>query len=120
MTSFNLGDLQVGDRVKCIGPLNDGVLGMNRDLIGVEGTVSWMGQFTDRLTSQVAVDWDNGSKLNLLAGDESVVTSPWDIDGPVVAGCGDCGAPGDVECAPECENKDFRDAEFEGVIEPDV
>ena len=90
---------------------------MNHDLIGVEGTVSWCGTFTDRLTSQVAVNWDNGSRLNLLAGDEDVLTLPWQVDGPVVPACDDCGAPGDVECRRNCPNEDFRCAQMDGVIE---
>jgi hypothetical protein len=68
----DLDTLAVGDRVRCTGPLNDGCLGTNYSLVGVEGTVCWVGQFTDHLTSQVAVDWDNGSKLNLLPGDPFV------------------------------------------------
>lgn len=113
---MDINDLEMGDRVRCTGPLNDGCLGINHTLIGVEGTVTVVGQFVDRLTSWAAVDWDNGSRLNLLMGDPVEVIS-WQIDKPVVEACGTCGAAGDVECEDGCENKDFRDAEFEGVIE---
>lgn len=41
----------------------------------------------------------------------------WWIGGPCVAPCNYCGMPGDVECISECENKDFRDAEFDAVLE---
>jgi hypothetical protein len=117
---MELSELRVDDRVRCTGPLNDGSLGINHTLIGVEGTVSWVGQFTNRVTSMVSVDWDNGSGLNLLAGDPFEKLEPrWEIDYPVVAACLECGAVGDVECEPTCENKDFRDAEFDGVIEPE-
>ena len=37
----------------------------------------------------------------------------WEIDDPVVPPCINCDAPGDVPCDEDCENKDFRDAQFE-------
>jgi|SRR5882757_36532 len=111
-----IADLTIGDRVRCNGALNDGFLGMNGEPIGVEGTVSWVGQFNDQLTSQVAVNWDNGMKLNLLPGDEAMLTLPWQVAEPAVAACDQCGAPGDVDCVPNCENEDYRNAEMDGVL----
>lgn len=43
----------------------------------------------------------------------------WEIGMFVVEPCESCKAPGDVECDKDCENKDFRDAEFEGVLDPE-
>jgi hypothetical protein len=109
-----------GDRVRCTGPLDDGFLGINRELVGVEGTVTWVGQWDSRITRQVGVKWDNGSMLNLLEGDPYIRLEPqaeWEIDGPVVGPCETCGAVGDVECESDCENRDFREAEFDGVLE---
>lgn len=65
----DIQELCPGDRIVCDGVLNDGSLGLNRSLIGVEGTVTVVGQFLSELTSWVAVDWDNGSTLNVLPGD---------------------------------------------------
>lgn len=113
---MDISDLEVGDRVRCTGPLDDGFLGINHDLIGVEGTVTVVGQFESPITSWVGVNWDSGSRLNLLVGDPVELIS-WSIAGPVVGPCATCGAVGDVECRPDCENRDFRNAEFEGVIE---
>jgi hypothetical protein len=111
---------KVGDRVRCTAALDDGFLGLNRELVGVEGTVTWVGQWDSRLTRQLGVEWDNGSMLNLLEGDPFVVLhDEWEIDFPVVGPCETCGAMGDVECEPDCENKDFRDSEFDGVLDPE-
>jgi hypothetical protein len=112
--------VKVGDRVRCTAPLDDGFLGINLELIGVEGTVTWVGDWASKLTSQIGVQWDNGSTLNLLLGDPYVVLrTEWEVDFPVVDACVECGAPGDVECRPECADKDFRDAAFDGVLDPE-
>lgn len=107
--------LQPGDRVRCTGPLNDGSLGINTDLVNVEGTVQMVGQFSSQLTEWVAVHWDNGLKLNLLPGDP--VEMAIQLPAFVVPACDTCTAPGDVECEPGCANEDFRAAEFDGVLE---
>ena len=60
---------KVGDRLRCTGPLNDGSLGINNSLIGVEGTVDWLGEWEGLYTTQIGVRWDNGSRLMLLEGD---------------------------------------------------
>jgi hypothetical protein len=64
---------KVGDRVRCTGPLDDGSLGMNASLVGVEGTVDWLGEWMDMWTNQIGIHWDNGSRLMLLDGDPFVV-----------------------------------------------
>jgi hypothetical protein len=42
--------------------------------IGTEGTVDYVGPWTDRLTKQIGVAWDNGRTLGLVEGDPFVVT----------------------------------------------
>lgn len=37
---------------------------------GLEGTVTWVGQWTNEYTRQIGVKWDNGRTLILLDGDE--------------------------------------------------
>ncbi|MBZ4631329.1 DUF4314 domain-containing protein [Mycobacterium timonense] len=37
--------------------------------VGTTGTVDWLGQWTDELTKQIGVRWDNGSRLILLPHD---------------------------------------------------
>lgn len=39
----------------------------------------------------------------------------WELPPFVVAPCKLCCAPGDVPCATDCENRDFRDSEFADV-----
>jgi hypothetical protein len=56
----------IGDRVRITGVMRDDP---NPRPIGAKGTVDWLGQFTDELTSQIGVAWDDGSRLILLPDD---------------------------------------------------
>lgn len=103
----------MGDRVRVTGLLPGDPDPLE---IGLEGTVDWLTP-ENAYFQQIGVAWDNGRTLNLLPNDPFVVLPAWEIDGPVVDACEDCSAPGDVECDHGCESKDFRDAQFEGVLE---
>ena len=65
---------RVGDRVRLTAPVSDDYPPPGLPA-GLEGTVDWVGSFTDQLTSQVGVRWDNGRKLILLPGDRFEVVS---------------------------------------------
>lgn len=45
-----------------------------------------------------------------------MVIEMWDVSF-CVDRCPDCRAMPDVECTPECDNHDFRQAEFDGILE---
>ncbi|MDD4865660.1 MAG: hypothetical protein PHQ28_00530 [Mycobacterium sp.] len=62
----------VGDRVRVTGVMPEDPSPVP---VGTEGTVTWIGQWVNELTRQIGVDWDNGSKLILLASD------PYDVLG---------------------------------------
>jgi len=55
----------IGDRVKITGIMDD----PDPLPVGLEGTVDYLGQWTDRLTQQIGVKWDNGRTLLLLPED---------------------------------------------------
>lgn len=57
--------VQLGDRIRITGMMDD----PDPLPIGLEGTVSWLGQWTDELTSQIGVRWDDRRRLILLAHD---------------------------------------------------
>lgn len=59
---------KVGDRVRLTAPVPDAYPPPGLPA-GLEGTVCWVGQWTSEYTRQCSVNWDNGRKLNLLAGD---------------------------------------------------
>lgn len=59
---------QVGDRVRLTAPIPDDYPPPGLPS-GLEGSVVWVGQWTDELTRQLGVKWDNGRSLNLLGGD---------------------------------------------------
>jgi hypothetical protein len=60
----------IGDRVRVTG-----ILPGDPDPlpIGAEGTVDWVNQWTDYLTRQFGVKWDNGRTLMLLGSDPFVI-----------------------------------------------
>lgn len=58
----------VGDRVRLTGPVHDEYPPPGLPA-GLEGIVSWVGQWTSFHTCQLGVQWSNGRCLNLLAGD---------------------------------------------------
>lgn len=56
----------IGDRVKVTGILPHDPAPLT---VGLEGTVDWVGNWTDMFTQQFSVEWDDGRTLGLLAGD---------------------------------------------------
>jgi hypothetical protein len=104
---------KLGDRVRVTGKLPDDPDPLT---IGDEGTVDWLTPAGSHF-QQIGVKWDSGRSLLLLPNDPFVVLPGWDVGSPVIDECEECGAPGDVECQFDCDNKDFRDAQFEGVLE---
>jgi len=61
----------VGDRVRVTGAMPDEP---NPVPVGAEGTVTWVNTWTNQLTEQFAVDWDNvNSSIYLLGSD------PWKV-----------------------------------------
>ena len=59
----------IGSRIRLTAPIQDDYPPPGLPA-GLEGTVTWVGQYTNVYTRQVAVDWDNGRKLMLLDGDQ--------------------------------------------------
>lgn len=59
---------KVGDRVRLTAPVADNYPPPGLP-VGLEGTVTWIGQWTSDWTSQIGVAWDSGRQLNLLLGD---------------------------------------------------
>ena len=57
---------QQGDRVRLTAPMADNYPPPGLPA-GLEGTVTWVGQWTADYTRQVGVEWDNGRRLMLLA-----------------------------------------------------
>ena len=55
----------IGDRVRVTGRMDD----PDPLPVGSEGTVDWIGQWTDELTRQIGVAWDSGRTLLLLPSD---------------------------------------------------
>lgn len=62
----------VGDRVRLLAPVADDYPPPGLPA-GLEGRVTWVGQWTNELTRQVGVAWDNGRSLILLDGDQFAV-----------------------------------------------
>jgi hypothetical protein len=58
--------VKLGDRVRVTGVMPDEP---DPIAIGTQGTVSWVGQWTNEYTEQIGVDWDNGRRLILLSVD---------------------------------------------------
>jgi hypothetical protein len=59
---------QVGDRVRLTAPVPDDYPPPGLPA-GLEGTVDWVGQWTDELTRQIGVRWENGRRLMLINED---------------------------------------------------
>ena len=62
MASEGVAPVQVGDRVRVTGHMDD----PDPIPVGTEGTVDWVGQWTSAYTRQVGVKWDDGRRLILL------------------------------------------------------
>jgi hypothetical protein len=63
---------KVGDRIRLTAPLRNPdseAVPVESIPVGTEGTVDWVGAWTDELTRQISVKWENGSGLILLPGD---------------------------------------------------
>lgn len=65
----------VGDRIRITGPLmyggsKPGELDPNAPPIGAEGTVTHVNTWTNHLTQQFDVDWDSGSYVRMLLGED--------------------------------------------------
>lgn len=56
----------MGDRVRVTGVMPDEPYPLH---IGSEGTVDWVNTWTDELTQQIGVTWDNGRTLMLIGRD---------------------------------------------------
>lgn len=59
----------VGDRIRLTAPVVDHYPPPGLPA-GLEGTVTWIGQWTTEYTKQISVDWDNGRRLLLLPCDQ--------------------------------------------------
>ena len=58
-----------GDRIRLTAPVPDEYPPPGLPA-GLEGTVDWVGQWTNEYTRQVGVMWDSGRRLILLDGDQ--------------------------------------------------
>lgn len=65
---------KIGDRIRLTAPVHDEFPPPGLPA-GLEGTVDWVGQWTDVYTKQVGVQWDSGRRLILLDGDQFEVIS---------------------------------------------
>jgi hypothetical protein len=65
---------KIGDRVRLVAAVPDEYPPPGLPA-GLEGTVDWVGQWTNEYTRQVGVKWDNNRRLILLDGDQFEVIS---------------------------------------------
>lgn len=90
-----------GDRIRLTAPVRDDYPPPGLPA-GCEGTVVWVGQWTNKYTRQVDVNWDNGRRLALLDGDQFEVIKEQDCPCGYKAGT----RPTQIGCgAKECPNR---------------
>ena len=65
---------KVGQRIRLTAPIRDDYPPPGLPA-GEEGTVDWVGQFTNEYTRQIGVRWDSGRRLTLLDGDQFEVVT---------------------------------------------